>query len=138
MEKITPKELRVAEATMVMVETRIRTRLDACIYCEQGSNAYQEAKGAIDTAFKDVRGTFRRMKTALEKKAGESIKRDQPCHVHISEIFATGIDDQVFITISGADGQLPYVGVVMDYEAFGKVIAGNGLQPGTITRWNGS
>lgn len=136
--KMTPKELRIAERVVARIETRIRERIAACPYCEQGSNAYSKAEDAVREAFKDVRSTFYRIENERKNQSGGITKADTPCHVHISEISGTDIEDQVSITISGMDGQHPYVGVVMSHEAFGKVIAGNGLQPATMTRWNGS
>ncbi len=136
--KMTAKELRIAESAVALVRTRIRGRLDECGFCETGPIAYEQASRAIDAAFNDVRGALRQIENEIKNQGGGITKADTPCQVHISEISGTGIEDQVSITISGMDGQHPYVAAVMSHEAFGKVIAGNGFQPATMTRWDGS
>lgn len=135
--KMMDKELRIAEGAVALVRVRIKERLAACTYCETGSMAYEQAEEAVRRAFEDVRGVFHGIEKDIKKPDGRIMKADLPCRVHISEISSTGTEDQVAITISGMDGQRPYISVVMSHEAFGKVIAGNGFQPATMTRWSG-
>lgn len=69
---VTTQELLIAESAVALVETRIRERLDACTYCDQGPNAYGQAELAIWKAFKDVRGSFHRIRNEIAKKSGRT------------------------------------------------------------------
>ncbi len=66
------EELRVIEYALSVVEARIKARMDACTFCDQGTNAYAQAEHAIAAAFKDVRGRIHRVRNIARKKAGGS------------------------------------------------------------------
>ncbi len=68
----TTEELRIAEMAVALVETRIRERMERCTYCDQGPNAYRQAEMAIAAAFKDVRGSFHRIRNEITKEVGGS------------------------------------------------------------------
>lgn len=60
----------VAERAVALVETRINERLDECLYCENGANAYEQADLAIRRALEDVRAAIRRAdNTAAQAEA---------------------------------------------------------------------
>jgi hypothetical protein len=68
----TPKseELRLVEMAVALVETRIRERMAACTYCDQGPNAYNQAEEAVRLAFEDVRKSFDRIRNEIAKEGG--------------------------------------------------------------------
>jgi hypothetical protein len=71
----TAEELRIAEMAVALVERRIKERMDACTYCDQGPNAYRQAEDAVRAAFEDVRKSFatiRRDIARAEKQVGGS------------------------------------------------------------------
>lgn len=74
MDKMTDMQIRIAETAVALVETRIRERMAACPYCDQGPNAYREADNAVRAAFRDVYDSFRRIRhdpTRAEKREGD-------------------------------------------------------------------
>jgi len=72
MNTMTSEELRIAEMAVALVETRIREHLGRCNYCETGPRAYEQASLAISAAFKDVRGSFHRIRNDITKQGGGS------------------------------------------------------------------
>ncbi len=66
------EELRVIEYALSVIEARIKQRMDACDYCDQGINAYAQAEHAIAAAFKDIRGRVHRARNLARKQVGGS------------------------------------------------------------------
>lgn len=63
-------ELRVVEYALSVIEARIKDRMAACTYCDQGTNAYAQAEHAVAAAFKDIRGRIHRVRNLATNKVG--------------------------------------------------------------------